>query len=182
MSRWQTLSSEEVYTTPWIKVRRDEVITKNGKPLTYSVISLQHPSVFILAVNNEGHVLVQQSYRYTLDKVMWEIPAGHSDGEALLDAAKRELYEETGLSSDNWSDLGRLYQATGIGNIPLQVFVAAQVTGTLGKTDKEEDIMDHKFISIRELEAMALQGALQESPVLAALYLAKIHGFIKETK
>lgn len=182
MSRWQTLSSEEVYETPWIKVRRDEVVTKSNKPLTYSVINLQHPSVFILAVNAKGQILIQQGYRYTLDKTLWEIPAGHSDAKDkdLLAAAKRELHEETGLTSDDWTDLGTFYQAVGIGNIPFQAFVAKNVTGTVEKVDEEEDIEGHKFMDLSELEAMARQGNVQISSMLAVLYMAKIHGLIKE--
>lgn len=54
MSDWKTLSSEEVYRTPWISVRRDEVTTHTGKRLTYSVVDLAHPSVAIVASDDQG--------------------------------------------------------------------------------------------------------------------------------
>jgi 8-oxo-dGTP pyrophosphatase MutT (NUDIX family) len=176
MADWQTLSSEEVYQTPWIRVRRDEVRNHNGKLLTYSVIELRHPSVFIVAVNAEGEIFVQQSYRYTIGKTLWEIPAGHSDGKHLLQAAQRELLEETGLVSDNWKDLGHLYQAVGIGNIPLQVFLAKNVRLASDTRDELEDIGKQQFMSLDKIEANIRNGGFSDAPALAALYLAKLHG------
>lgn len=173
MSRWQTLSSEEVYDTPWIKVRRDEVVTKSGKPLTYSVVSLHHPTVIVVATNESGQILLQKNYRYTIDKTLWELPAGHSDGQDPLQAAKRELMEETGLTSDNWTHLGEFYEAVGIANLPYHAFWARNVIGTPVNNDQDEDISEHTFIAINELESMIVRGELQDCQSLAALYTLK---------
>jgi 8-oxo-dGDP phosphatase len=176
MSDWKTLSSEEIYKTAWIRVRRDEVLNQNGKPLTYSVVELVHPSVLIVAANADGQICMFQNYRYTLDKTMWEIPAGLSDGQDALTAAKRELMEETGLQSDDWTELGVLYQATGMGKMPFTAFLARNVQPAEGERDKDEPITNQRFFSLGEIEKMAQNGELAESAPLAALYLAKLHG------
>lgn len=177
MSRWKRLSTEEVYQTPWIRVRRDQVLNHEGKEITYSFVELQHPSVFIVATNEAGEICLFQNYRYTVDKTMWEIPAGHSDGQNLLDAAKRELQEETDLISDDWTELSTLYQANGIGNIPCTIFLARNVRKSgAAVSQQEEDITNMRFVSLDEIEGMARNGELIESAHLASIYLAKLHG------
>jgi 8-oxo-dGTP pyrophosphatase MutT (NUDIX family) len=176
LSDWKTLSSEEVYKTPWIRVRRDEVVNHNGKNLTYSVIELNSPSVFIVAANASGQIYLAQNYRYTLDKTMWEMPAGHSDGQDVLEAAKRELLEEAALVSDDWTNLGTLYQANGIGNMPFVAFLAREVRSAESTLDEDEQITNGRFFDVLEIEEMAKRGDFIESAHLAALYLAKLYG------
>lgn len=178
MADWQTKSSKIVYETAWFKIYRDEVLNHLSKPLTYSYVKLQHPSAFIVPVNPKGKILLQRAYRYTIDKTIWEIPAGHSDGEDLLSAAKRELLEETGFTSDDWVDMGTQNQAVGIGNVPCNMFLARNIqpAATEGK-EEVEDISDHTFFAPSEIDAMIKAGDIDDAPVVVALYLAKLYGF-----
>jgi 8-oxo-dGTP pyrophosphatase MutT (NUDIX family) len=181
VAEWQTTSSEVVYETPWIKVRRDEVLNQNGKPLTYSYMELQNPSMFVVAVNSKGQIWLQNVYRYTVRQRFWEIPAGHMEvTEEPLDAAKRELMEETGLRSDDWVSLGRYYQILGTGNAPVEAFLARNVRLAGGATDLDEDISHHKWAALEEVERMIAEHDLTDGPVITALYMAKIHGLLKK--
>lgn len=180
MAAWQTLSSEDVYTTPWIRVRRDEVLNHAGTKLTYSIVELVRPSVFIVAANSKGQICLIQNYRYTLNKTMWEIPAGYADEQDILTAAKRELLEETGLASNDWTELGTLYQANGIGKIPFTAFLARDVKQVTAERDKNEQITSLRFLDVSKIEEMATKGEIIESAHLAALYLAKLHGIKKK--
>ena len=175
MAAWQTLSSEEVYKTPWIRVRRDEVLNHRGKPLTYSVIELHHPVVFIIALDNKKRMLLQNMYRYTTDQIGWEIPAGHSDGQEPLRAAKRELLEETGFAGEDWTELGTFYEANGIANIPAIYFLVRNVHEAAGERDDEEEITDHRFMSIAQVESVIQKGEVKDANVLISLQLLGLH-------
>jgi 8-oxo-dGTP pyrophosphatase MutT (NUDIX family) len=176
VAKWQTLSSEEIYKTPWIRVRRDKVLNQNKSPLTYSVVELPHPSVFIVAMNDSGQILLQRAYHYPIDRESWDLPAGHSDGEVLLTAAQRELSEEAGFMSSNWIDLGMLYQSIGVANMPFATFLALDVQhDKTAKLDEEEDIKEHRFLSMPEIEGMIKSGDLIGCPTISALYLAKMY-------
>lgn len=177
MTAWQTKSSDIVYETPWFKVHRDEVVTQNGKHLTYSYLELQNPSVFIIAASTQKQILLQNTYRYPIRRREWEVPAGFVDrGEVPDEAAKRELLEEAGLTSDDWISLGPMQQITGTGNVPAHVFLARNVQSAGKATDEDEDITDHQFKSLEEIELMIVRGTLVDSPVIAALYMTKLHG------
>jgi 8-oxo-dGDP phosphatase len=177
MADWQTLSSDVVYETAWIKVLKDEVLDQNGRHLTYSYMALQHPSVFIVAVNDQNKILMLNGYHYTVKDRHWQIPAGHMEsGEEPETAAKRELLEEAGLVSDDWTDLGKTWQILGTGDAPFYTFLARNVQAADEPTDKEEDISDRQFKSLEEIESMIVHGTLVDSPVIAALYRAKLHG------
>lgn len=179
MSDWQTLESETVYETPWIRVRRDEVLNHNKKPMTYSVVELKNPTVMVVA-EKDGKILLQQSYHYTIDQTHWEIPAGGADEKDLEAAAKRELLEETGLVSDDWTHLGRYYHAIGMGNLPYNVFLARNVHKDSEATDDLEQISDQKFVTYDEAEKMIASGQVGEGAHISAIYLAKIHGLTGE--
>jgi 8-oxo-dGTP pyrophosphatase MutT (NUDIX family) len=183
MPAWKTVSSEVVYESPWIRVKRDEVLNQKGQPLVYSYMELQNPTVFVVACNNAGEILMQRVFRYTLNQRIWEIPAGYMEkGEEPLAAAKRELTEECGLQSDDWYSLGRIYQITGTGNAPIEIFLAKNIHGDGKPTDEDEDITGRSFINIQEIERMIAKGELIDSPVIAAIYMAKNYDLQKEKK
>jgi 8-oxo-dGDP phosphatase len=182
MPGWKVMSSQVVYESPWLKVMRDDVLDHKGQPLIYSYMRLQNPSTFIVACNDTGDILLQQVYRYPIDERLWEIPAGYMEkDEEPLAAAQRELMEETGFVSDDWHRLGRIYQITGTGDVPVEVFLARGASTRKKATDKNEDIINRRFSKIEEIEKMIAQGDLKDSPVIAAIYMAKNYGLQKES-
>ncbi len=170
MADWQTLSTEVVYETPWIKVNKDQVRTHNDKEITYSYLSLHAPSVQIIPVDSQGRILLQKIYRYPIKQTIWEIPCGHSDGEDLLHAAKRELLEETGLSSDKWTSLGSIQSACGVADINAALYSAEDVRLESTNRDEDEAIGGQSFFTLAEVRGMIEQNEIVDAETLVGLY------------
>ncbi|HEY9713149.1 MAG TPA: NUDIX hydrolase, partial [Chroococcales cyanobacterium] len=94
---WTTNESRVAYENPWIKVREDKVTQPDGKPGIYGVVHFKNKAIGVLPIDEDGTVHLVGQYRYTLDCYSWEIPEGGCpEHEVPLNAAKRELLEETG--------------------------------------------------------------------------------------
>src|SRR4028119_2047853 len=95
---WQRLDSRHIYDNAWISVREDQVIRHDGALGIYGVVHLKNKAIGVVPVDAEGDIYLVGQYRYTLDQYSWEIPEGGGpEGEDPLQAAQRELLEETGL-------------------------------------------------------------------------------------
>ena len=104
--KWETLSSEYLFRRPWLTVRHDQVRLPDGR-VNPEFYVLEYPDwVNVIAITEDGKFVFERQYRYGLGKTCYEIPAGVVEkGESPLDAAKRELLEETGYGEGNWSPL-----------------------------------------------------------------------------
>ena len=99
MERWKTEKSETLLDTPWVKVRRDSVRLPNGATIDdFYAVTIRDASA-VVALDEEGNVILKREYRYCYDRELLEIPAGaFNDGETdPLAVARRELLEEAGL-------------------------------------------------------------------------------------
>lgn len=104
---WRTTGSRVVYDNPWIRVREDQVIRPDGAPGIYGVVHLKNRAIGVVPIDDAGRISLVGQYRYTLDQYSWEIPEGGCpEGEEPLEAARRELLEETGLEARSWRQLG----------------------------------------------------------------------------
>lgn len=104
---WKTLSTRTVYDNPWIRVREDQVLRPDGQPGIYGVVHYKNLAIGVVAIDAEGYVHLVGQHRYPFDKYSWEIPEGGCpEGEDPLNAAQRELLEETGLQARDWKLLG----------------------------------------------------------------------------
>jgi 8-oxo-dGTP pyrophosphatase MutT (NUDIX family) len=124
MSQWQRQRSTTVYENAWIRVREDEVTRPDGTPGIYGVVALQHPTVFVVPLTDDDEVVLVEVDRYAIGRMSLEVPAGGSDGEDPLHAARRELREETGLVADEWRPLAVNYSFNGVCDAPGHVFLA----------------------------------------------------------
>lgn len=168
-NQWQTLSSEYVHQNNWYRVRQDKVIMPNGKEGQYNVIE-SLGSVFIIALNGQNQILLIKLFRYPSQKYFWEIPGGAIDeGESPIEAAKRELQEETGFIANQWIDLGYSEMTNGKSAAKSWFFVAKGLAQTNKHEQEAEGIANVKFTSHADLLASIKSGQITDGPTLVAI-------------
>ena len=104
--KWETVSSEYLFRRPWLTVRKDAVRLPDGR-INPEFYVLEYPDwVNIIAIDENGQYVMERQFRYGLGKTCYEIPAGVIEkGETPIEAARRELLEETGYGEGEWSPL-----------------------------------------------------------------------------
>ncbi len=137
-----------VYDGSFLKVQSDTVRLPDGKHAVREYI--RHPgAVVILPLFDDGSVLLERQFRYPLDQVFIEFPAGKIDpGEESLTCAKRELLEETGYSARDWQFLCTIHNAIAYSDEHLDIYLAR------GLTEGERRLDDGEFLDV-------FQGAAQ---------------------
>ena len=126
--KWKILKSEYLFRRPWLTVRRDCVELPDGSQNPEFYI-LEYPDgVNVIAITDDGQFVMERQYRHGLGKTCFEIPAGVIEkGETPLEAAKRELMEETGYGEGEWKEIMSVSGNTSTTNNISHCFVAKGV-------------------------------------------------------
>jgi ADP-ribose pyrophosphatase len=122
---WPVVSSSEPFRGRLVAVRTDKV-RMPGSNLAEREVVLHPGAVAVLALDDDGRVLMIRQYRHPVGRLLWEIPAGLRDvaGEPLLATAQRELLEEAGYRARDWRVLADYYSSPGFTTERLRVFLA----------------------------------------------------------
>jgi ADP-ribose pyrophosphatase len=168
------VDSEIVYDGHFLKVQRDTVRLPDGKISEREYI--KHPgAVVILPVFDDGTVLLERQYRYPLDRVFIEFPAGKIDpNEAPLDCAKRELQEETGYTATEWKFVCTIHNAIAYSNEHLDIFLARGLTAGESKLDDGEFLETFKS-TVPEMLNWVHEGKITDvKTVIGTFWLEKV--------
>ncbi len=168
------LSSKEAYVSPYFKVYEDEIIRPTGKAGKYYWIKT-YPAVFIVPVTEKTEIYLVGQYRYPVQEYCLEVVAGGTEGEKPLAAAKRELWEETGLKADRWKLVGKFCPWTGIASEVDHVYIATGLTQTEENKQHEDGIDQVVKVPLRAALKMIERGQIKDGQSIAALTLAALN-------
>jgi 8-oxo-dGTP pyrophosphatase MutT (NUDIX family) len=166
---WKRLSSKTVYENDWMEVREDHVINPGGGENHYGYVHFKNRAVAILPLSPELDVWLVGQQRYAFDAWFWELPMGGApQDEPPLQAAKRELKEETGLSAQRWTRIMTLHPSNSITDEVGYVYLAEELTQ--GEPDFEEtEDLEIRRLPLAEAIAMVDAGEITDAISVAAL-------------
>lgn len=123
---WKTLRSDEVFTSPFVTIHRDKVKLPDGVLIDDFYTVTVSDAAMIVALTEDNSILLKSEYRYSCGEDLIECPAGTFDIDETdpLVVAKRELLEETGYTSDNWTYLGATRESTSKLTNTMHIFLA----------------------------------------------------------
>jgi ADP-ribose pyrophosphatase len=164
------VSSEAVFDGALLHVRRDIVRLPGGGSAKREYII--HPgAVLMIPVLPDGRFIVERQYRYPLNRVFIEFPAGKlSPGEDALTTARRELIEETGHVAEKWTWLGRIHPVIGYSNETIEFYIAEGLTHVGAKLD-EGEFLDIIEMSMDEMLAALDRGEITDGKTVSSLLL-----------
>ena len=166
----QQLERQVLYDCPWLTLYRDRVLLPDGRLLPeYHVVKIRN-GVGVLVEDPQGRLLFEQVYRYPTQRLEWAIPAGGiEDGEDPLQAARREVFEETGYETYDHRLVYAYHPMNGIAD---QTFYLVRCTAgeQAGSIDRGE-IMDFRWMARPEALAMVRSGEMMDGLTLAGVLL-----------
>jgi len=162
------VSGEQVFKGVLLDVRRDIVAMPNGVHATREYVV--HPgAVVVVAMLDDGRLVMERQYRYPVGRVMLEFPAGKIDaGEPAVQCGQRELAEETGYRARQWAVAGVLHNAIGYSTEVIHIVFARELSAGDRALDDGE-LIDLALMTEVELDAAAARGELTDAKTLISL-------------
>ena len=176
---WKMLSKKPVYENPWIYVEEHQVINPGGGKGIYGKVHFKNRALGIIPIDDDGYTWLVGQYRYTVNEYSWEIPMGGGPlSEDILEAAKRELKEETGLEAKTLTNIMRIHTSNSVSDEEGFVFLAeGLVEGERVLEESEADLKLWK-LPFKEVLQLVMEEKITDSLSIAGiLKVARLKNF-----
>jgi ADP-ribose pyrophosphatase len=167
------ISSKEQYRCSIFWVTEDHAKDPDGFEVKRCVVR-HRGSAVMMPVDAKGRILLVRQYRLPARQKLWELPAGKLDeGETALQAARRELKEETGLSARRWTKLVSFYPSPGFLAEKMTIYMATELTQGDAEPMEDERI-ETRWFTRGEIEDMLVRGRLLDAKTMAGLLALRL--------
>jgi 8-oxo-dGTP pyrophosphatase MutT (NUDIX family) len=173
---WKTLSGAVQYDNKWITVTEYQVLNPSGRPGIYGKVHFKNQAIGIVPLDESNYTWLVGQYRYTLDAWSWEIPEGGGPlGVDPLEAAQRELREETGLVAAKWTPVMKLHTSNSVTDEVGYVFMAEELQQQEASLEETEADLVVWKLPFGEALQLVLDGKITDSlSVMAILKVARL--------
>ncbi|MFH1186740.1 MAG: NUDIX hydrolase [Candidatus Levyibacteriota bacterium] len=163
------ISEDVVYKSKYFKVKEQEIELPNKSKKKLSIVERKPVSV-IFPITSKKEIYIISQYRALFDKRIIEAIAGHVDGEETpLEAAKRELLEETGISARQWEEIARVEGSASVIKSTINIFLARELDFDKPRPEDMENI-ELKKVTIDEALEKILNGEIKTAATIIGIY------------
>jgi ADP-ribose pyrophosphatase len=166
------IESKQVYNCKLFQVTEDKAVDPKTKFEIARSVVRHAGSAVMMAMDDKKRILLVRQYRLPAEKQLWELPAGKvDDGEKPLEAAKRELVEETGYKAKKWTKLASFWVSPGYVQERMTIFLAQDlVEGEATPMDDEQ--IETRWFKRKEVGAMIREGKIEDAKTIIGYYMA----------
>lgn len=171
---WQITSEKSIYDNKWINVTEYQVINPAGNPGIYGKVHFKNRAIGVVPLDADMNTYLVGQYRFVLNQYSWELPEGGGpQEEEPLDAAKRELLEETGLRAGKWVELQRMHLSNSVGDEFCLIYLATGLEQFDAEPEDTEQLEIRK-LPFDEVYQMVCDGRITDSITVAAILRVKL--------
>src|SRR5450432_452723 len=179
---WTILDQKMIYENPWIGLTEFQVINPSGGKGIYGKVHFKHIAVGVIPLDEDWNTWLVGQYRFTLDHYSWEIPEGGGRmDEDPLEAAKRELLEETGLVAKEWTKILNLHLSNSVSDEFGVIYLARNLKQKEAQPEETEELTIKKM-PFDEAVRMMNEEKITDSMTIAAIQKIQLMAYQDKLK